>query len=257
MNKHFIEIKSINKSFRSNTNEEIKVLENFSLNLSKGEILSIYGPNGCGKTTILSIIAQLLEYDSGDIMINSKKPKTGEVGYLFQDYSSSLFPWLSCAENISFSLRLDGTSSKKRLSKALALVKDLGINININKYPYELSGGQQQLIALARALCNSPSAIVMDEPFSSLDATMREKIRAEVISIINNLGITAVIVSHNLEDCIITSDRVVFLTNVPANIFRIEKVPEEIKRNMNKIHSDLFADVLNHFNNIASEAQSK
>ena len=178
MNKHFIEIKSINKSFRSNTNEEIKVLENFSLNLSKGEILSIYGPNGCGKTTILSIIAQLLEYDSGDIMINSKKPKTGEVGYLFQDYSSSLFPWLSCAENISFSLRLDGTSSKKRLSKALALVKDLGINININKYPYELSGGQQQLIALARALCNSPSAIVMDEPFSSLDATMREKIRA-------------------------------------------------------------------------------
>lgn len=110
-------------------------------------------------------------------------------------------------------------------SVARELAEQLRLNVDLGKFPYQLSGGQQQLVALARALSSSPTALVMDEPFSSLGATMREDVRSKALRMIDNLGVTAVLVSHNLEDCIVCSDRVAFLTSLPARIHRVETVP--------------------------------
>jgi len=255
--KTYIEISDLSKAYRANKFDVVEVLKDFCLSIDKGEIISIYGPNGCGKSTILGLIAQIIPKDGGSIRIGGNTPDAGEVGCLFQDYSASLFPWLTCTENISFSLRLQDISKRERKKKVDEIIQQLNITIDLDKYPYQLSGGQQQLVVLARALCNSPSAIVMDEPFSSLDATIRERIRRDVICIIENLGLTAVLVSHNLEDCIVCSKRIVFLTQLPARIYSIENVPLEEVSSDREIYSDRFAEVLGNFQSVARKAQEK
>lgn len=163
---------------------------------------------------------------------------------------------MTCAENIAFALRLKGVDKKSRLSRARSISEELNLEIDINKFPYELSGGQQQLVALARALCSDPSAIVMDEPFSSLDATVREQVRATVINILCKQGVTVVFVSHNLEDCVVFSDRIIFLTSLPAREFSSEIIELSSSKDERKIYSDEFAAVISKFRQVGQEART-
>ncbi len=257
MDNYHIKIDRINKAFILSRNESLEVLKDFSLDVKKGEIVGIYGPNGCGKSTLLEIVAKTQSPDSGEVLVKNVGPSVIDVGYIMQDYSSSLFPWMSVAENIAFSLRLQGVSKKERLLRVLALKEKLNIAIDLTKYPYQLSGGQQQLVSLARALSSSPAAIVMDEPYSALDIAMRENVRAETMRIADALQLTAILVSHSLEDCIMCSDRVVFLTPRPARIYQIEEVPLSSQKHNREVHSDMFANILKSFQSIAEEACSQ
>ncbi len=256
-NEDYISATNLVKSYTIDARNRVDVLNSFSFSVKQGEVLALYGPNGCGKSTILSIIAQLIPLDGGKVLVGGRKPSTGDVGCLFQDYRASLFPWMNCAENISFALRVKGVGHRERIKRAQDIAGALQISIELEKYPYQLSGGQQQLVALARALCNSPSALVMDEPFSSLDATIRDRVRKEVLRIIGSTGLTAILVSHNLEDCILSSNRVAFLTPLPARIFRMEDVPLSSERHTRQIHSDKFAGILEMFQAIAVEARGE
>lgn len=251
----YILLKNVAKTFHRSRSASVEVLKDFNLSIGKGEVVSLHGPIGCGKSTILGIIARTLDQDAGIVQIAGKTPQIGEVGFLFQDYGASLFPWMTCAENIAFGLRLRGVDKRTRLSKARTIAASINLGVDLNKYPYELSGGQQQLVALARALCAGPSAIMMDEPFSSLDATIREQVRAVVIKILCAQRVTVVLVSHHLEDCVVVSDRIIFLTPLPAREYRSETVELSGEKANRKVYSDDFAAVISRLRNVALEAR--
>lgn len=192
------------------------VLQNHSLTMSQGEIVGIVGPSGCGKSTLLRLIAGLEEPTDGSIEIAGQTvvndatfvpPDRRGVGMVFQDYS--LFPHLTVAENIEFGLhRWPRSKRKQRLREMLELVHLQGME---ERYPHELSGGQQQRVALARALAPEPAILLMDEPFSSLDANLKAEIRTELREILAKSGTTCLLVSHDQQDVEAICDRAVVI----------------------------------------------
>ncbi|UVI28280.1 ABC transporter ATP-binding protein [Paenibacillus spongiae] len=193
-----------------------KVLRHFSLRMDKGESVGVLGQSGCGKSTLLRLISGLEEPASGKIVINgttmvdAKKfvnPESRGIGMVFQDYG--LFPHLTVAQNIVFGLhRLSKKDRAARLDEMLELVKlqDYG-----KRYPHELSGGQQQRVAFARALAPEPALLLMDEPFSNLDANLRGEIRSELRHILSAANMTSILVTHDKEDADAICDRIVYM----------------------------------------------
>lgn len=189
-------------------------IDGFSLEIDEGEIIALLGNSGCGKSTILRILSGLEDRVSGRIEIGGRvvlddsvfvEPEHRNVGLVFQDYG--LFPHMTVEQNIVYGLKDMGKSEKKeRLCEVLRLVSLEGVE---KRYPHELSGGQQQRIALARAIAPKPKLLLMDEPFSNLDAALKKKIREELRDIIKSEGITSIIVTHDVEDAEGASDRIV------------------------------------------------
>lgn len=189
-------------------------IDGFSLEIEEGEIIALLGDSGCGKSTILRILSGLEDRVSGRIEIGGRavlsesvfvEPEHRNVGLVFQDYG--LFPHMTVEQNIVYGLKgMSKAEKKERLCEVLKLVKLEGVE---KRYPHELSGGQQQRIALARAIAPKPKLLLMDEPFSNLDAGLKKKIREELRDIIKSEGITSIIVTHDLEDAEGTSDRIV------------------------------------------------
>ncbi|MCY6482890.1 ABC transporter ATP-binding protein [Clostridium aestuarii] len=210
----YIEIKNLNFKYK---NSEENVIKNFSLNIKQGEIVCILGESGCGKSTILRLVSGLEEALSGTIKIDGKVmvddstfiyPEKRGIGMVFQDYA--LFPHMTVEENIKFGLKkILRSEKKKRLEEVLKLVNLQGYE---KRYPYELSGGQQQRVALARAIAPQPALILLDEPFSNLDAHLQKKIRNELKQIIKQTGITSIFVTHDEEDAKAIADQVIVLT---------------------------------------------
>lgn len=188
-------------------------VEEISFSVEQGEILVLLGPSGCGKTTTLRLIAGFEAPDGGRIEIGGRTvahdtiflpPEQRGVGMVFQDYA--LFPHLTVQENVAFGLRhLGAEQQQNRISESLDLV---GLSTLQGRYPYELSGGQQQRVALARALAPGPQVVLLDEPFSNLDADMRAQIREDVSSILRQAGTTAIFVTHDQEEAFVIADRV-------------------------------------------------
>lgn len=197
-------------------NAEIETLKNFNLHIEKGDIVCILGESGSGKSTVLRIISGLEEPSSGNIIINNEVivnentfvlPEKRGVGMIFQDYA--LFPHMTVEENIKFGLKKLSKSEKdERVEKMLNLVN---LNEYGKRYPHELSGGQQQRVAIARAVAPNPSLLLLDEPFSNLDAHLQNKIREELKSIIKKAEITSIFVTHNVEDAKAVADKVIIL----------------------------------------------
>ena len=191
---------------------EAVAVEGLSFSLEPGEILSILGPSGCGKTTMLRLVAGFDSPDAGEIAIQGRlvagrsvyvPPDCRNVGMVFQEYA--LFPHLSVAQNVSFGLhRLSDSERRQRLTEVIELVRLTGLE---ERYPHELSGGQQQRVALARTLAPRPIAVLLDEPFSNLDAAMRASMRQEVESILRQNGIATVFVTHDREEAFAMADR--------------------------------------------------
>ncbi|MGY0372947.1 ABC transporter ATP-binding protein [Clostridium sp. JNZ J1-5] len=191
-------------------------IRNFNLDVQKGEIVSILGESGSGKSTILRLIAGLEIPEDGQIIIDNNYvvseeifilPEKRGIGMVFQDYA--LFPHMTVAENVMFGLKKISKSEKdKRVKEMLDLVNLEGYE---RRYPHELSGGQQQRVAIARAVAPSPSVLLLDEPFSNLDAHLQNKIRSELKEIINRMGITSIFVTHDKEDAKSLADKVVIL----------------------------------------------
>jgi len=213
----FLQIKNVSKTFGN-----AEAVKDFNLVIEKGELVSFLGPSGCGKTTTLRMVAGFEIPTGGRIVINDDDvtdvpPNQRDVGMVFQSYA--LFPNMTVAGNIGFGLKIAKKSPeeiKQRVSEMLALIN---MSEYGSRFPHQLSGGQQQRVALARALALRPEVLLLDEPLSALDAKIRVSLRSEIRSIQQKLGITAVYVTHDQEEALSISDRVVVM-----NAGRMEQV---------------------------------
>ena len=207
----FLTLNGLVKRFGNST-----VVHGFDLAVERGEFISLLGPSGCGKTTVLRMIAGFETPSAGRIVINGqdvtrKRPAERNVGMVFQAYA--LFPNMTVADNIAFGMKIASWPKAEidaRVSELLALIKlpDLG-----QRYPYQLSGGQQQRVALARALAIKPQVLLLDEPLSALDAKIRVSLREEIRALQRTLGITTIFVTHDQEEALSMSDRVVVMND--------------------------------------------
>lgn len=211
--KPVLELSNVTKTYRGCG---VPAVDSVSLEVAEEEILTLLGPSGCGKSTLLRLIAGLERPDRGSIRIGGRTvageawvepEKRGGIGMVFQDYA--LFPHLTVAKNVAFPLhRLPKKSRAVRVAEALEVT---GLDAFGKRYPHELSGGQQQRVALARALAGQPELILLDEPLSNLDADLRKQMRAEVKEILKKAGATAILVTHDQEDCFALASRVAVL----------------------------------------------
>jgi putative spermidine/putrescine transport system ATP-binding protein len=205
----FLQIASVTKSFK-----DTQVVKGVDLAFDKGEFVTLLGPSGCGKTTILRMIAGFEAPTTGTILVDGKDitglpPNQRKIGMVFQAYA--LFPTMNVADNIGFGLKIAGAPRPERDARVEEMLKLIGLPGYGKRYPFELSGGQQQRVALARALAPRPRMLLLDEPLSALDAKIRVSLREEIRAIQRELGITTVFVTHDQEEALSISDRIVVL----------------------------------------------
>ncbi|WPC39405.1 ABC transporter ATP-binding protein [Clostridium sp. JS66] len=237
-----LQIKDINKSFN-----ETKVLKNINFFVDDGEIISLLGESGCGKSTTLKIIAGLMKPDNGDIIIDEYSvlnvpPEKRKTVIVFQDHL--LFPHLNTEDNIGFGLKMAGVKKHIKDNKVAEIVTLLKLQGLEKRYPKELSGGQRQRVALGRALAVEPKVLLLDEPFSSLDMRLRDEMRELVLDIQKRLRITTVLVTHDKEEALMMSDKIAIMMN--GNIKQFD-TPENIYE---KPIDPLVADFLGEKNHI-------
>jgi NitT/TauT family transport system ATP-binding protein len=195
--------------------------ENFDLDIPKSQIVSIFGPNGCGKSTLINMIAGLIPIDSGQILFDGKSLRETKIGYVFQNYRDAMFPWLRTVDNIGYPLKLAGRTPQQVAQRVEELVASFDVKFDLMRYPYELSGGQQQTTSIMRALAPEPEVLFLDEPFSALDFEMTLFIREKLQDVFMQTGTTMVVVSHDLEDAVYLADKVLLLTKRPTKIAEI------------------------------------
>jgi spermidine/putrescine transport system ATP-binding protein len=209
MDENIIEIKSVSKHFYNHL-----VLDEINLHIKNGEFLTLLGPSGCGKTTLLRLLAGFEEPDHGSIWLKQRDitktpPEVRHVNMVFQSYA--LFPHMTVYENVAFGLRCQKMKKElieKKVNDALFMVK---LDVFANRKPAQLSGGQQQRVAIARAVVNQPLVLLLDEPFSALDYSLRKSMRIELKELQRRLGITFVFVTHDQEEALSMSDRIVVM----------------------------------------------
>lgn len=202
----YLELRELNKSFQGS-----KAVKDLSLTVGQGEMISLLGPSGCGKTTTLKMIGGFCLPDSGDIFLEgediaSMAPERRPTATVFQSYA--LFPHMSVMENVTYGLKFKGIDKDRRPSMGREILEKVGLPGSGNKGIHQLSGGEQQRVALARSLVIQPKVLLLDEPLSNLDAKLRVKMRAEIRRIQRELGITAVYVTHDQEEAMALSDRI-------------------------------------------------
>jgi NitT/TauT family transport system ATP-binding protein len=238
-----VRLRNLRKSFPGSADGQsapLEVLGGIDLDVGKGEFVSFFGPNGCGKTTFLTVLAGLQPADDGTVVINSAGPEQAHVGFIFQNYRESLYPWLRNLDNVAFPLELQGAGRSDRREKARRLLDLLGLDIPPNGYPYQLSGGQQQLLSIARALVFSADVLVMDEPFASLDYSTRFSIRDRVQEIWLKTKTTTLFVSHNIEEAIYLADRLVLFSRKPMRIIKEIPIPLPRPRSASALEGEDF-----------------
>ena len=210
--------------YKTDDSETVAV-DDFTLDVKKGELISIVGPSGCGKTTILRSIAGLLQPTSGRITIGDKECTApgSDRGMVFQDFA--LFPWRSVQKNVEFGMEVAGVPKEERRERAERYIKAVGLEKFANARIHELSGGMKQRVGIARALVMHPAVILMDEPFGALDAQTRNIMQEQLTKIIQHSERTIVFVTHSVDEALFLSDRVVVLTKRPSTIYKVIDVP--------------------------------
>ncbi|BFU43172.1 ABC transporter ATP-binding protein [Krasilnikovia sp. MM14-A1004] len=207
-------------------------VDGVAFDVRTGEVVSIVGPSGAGKTTVLRVAAGLLEATSGTVIIDGE-PVAGppaDVAVVFQDYSRSLLPWLTALGNVTLPLRAKGRSradARSAGSEALAAVGLAGVS---RKRPRQLSGGMQQRVAIARALAYQPKLLLMDEPFASVDAQTRMDLEDLIRPLRDEYGVTIMLVTHDIDEAVYLSDRIVVLSSAPATVLRVIDVELPLPR---------------------------
>ncbi|MEI4470483.1 ABC transporter ATP-binding protein [Frigidibacter sp. MR17.24] len=205
----FLEISHLEKSYGPT-----RVVKDFNLSIGQGEFISLLGPSGCGKTTVLRMVAGFETPSGGSITVGGQdvtrlRPNQRSIGMVFQAYA--LFPNLTVADNVGFGLKVKGVPRAERAPRIARMLEMIGLSHLGARYPFQLSGGQQQRVALARALAPQPSILLLDEPLSALDAKVRVSLRTEIREIQKELGITTLFVTHDQEEALSISDRIVVM----------------------------------------------
>ena len=247
----FLEIKNLEKSFGAN-----RVVKDFNLSVEKGEFVSLLGPSGCGKTTVLRMVAGFETPSTGQIVINGKnvvgsRPNQRNIGMVFQAYA--LFPNLTVAQNVAFGLKIKGLPKAESAARVAEMLEMIGLPDLGARYPFQLSGGQQQRVALARALAMQPSVLLLDEPLSALDAKIRVSLRNEIREIQQKLGITTIFVTHDQEEAMSISDRIVVMNGGIAD--QVGTPFEVYNRPTTKFVAN-FVGTLNTFDAVVEEPES-
>lgn len=204
------------------------ILENISLELETGSVCAVIGPSGCGKSTLLNVLAGLNRNYTGNVLINKAvpSPKKQTIGFIPQNYG--LLPWLKVKDNIMLGLTI---KHKSRAKLPQNLITNLGLDKLLERYPKELSGGQQQRVSLARAFALNADLLLMDEPFSALDAITREEMQDVFINLWQKQNVTTVLVTHYVEEALYLGQKIVVMTNSPGKIYKTIDNPLFADRN--------------------------
>jgi NitT/TauT family transport system ATP-binding protein len=206
--------------------EAVHAIGDISFEILANELVCIVGPSGCGKTTLLKCISGLLAPTAGEVWLDAQRVvgPPERMALVFQEYSRSLFPWMTVRQNVAFPLRRRKLAARERAGLVEEAVESVGLTAAIDRYPWQLSGGMQQRVAIARALAYQPEILLMDEPFASVDAQTRGDLEDLVLEVRQRYGVTVVFVTHDIDESVYLSDRVVVLTPAPTSVAEIVDV---------------------------------
>lgn len=213
-----IHVHNITKKANPLNRKSELIFKNFNLTVRETETVGIFGPNGCGKTTLLNMISGITKPDSGEILIFGERPGKKHVGYIFQDFRQSLFPWLTVKDNIVFPLSLRKIKKKDIHEKLEHIKETVNIPVDLDKYPYQLSGGQQQYVSILRGLISNPDVMLFDEPFSALDYSNSLWLMEKILNILETIKIPTILVAHDINHLKYLTERIYFLSNKPTRI---------------------------------------
>lgn len=219
-----LQVKGLEKVFKT-SKRDVQALTDISFQVHKREFVSVIGPSGCGKSTLIRMIAGVDFPTGGEVLLEGKSVSGpgSDRGMVFQGYT--LFPWLTVKKNVMFGLEISGRSGTSIEREALEWISLVGLKGFENAYPNQLSGGMKQRVAIARALANKPKILLMDEPFGALDAQTRSKMQSYLLQIWRNVDITILFVTHDLDEAIYLSDRILVLEANPGRIKEFIEVP--------------------------------
>ena len=245
----FIELREITKTYPTLQQETLLALQNISFEVGRGEFVSVVGASGCGKTTLLKIVAGLLPHE-GEVLVGGE-PVTGprqDIGFVFQQ--PVLLPWRTVLENTLLPIEVMGLDRSRYERQARAILQKVGLSEFVDKYPFELSGGMQQRVAITRALVYEPDVLLMDEPFGALDAMTRESLNLELLRIWSEHHKTVLFVTHSISEAIFLSDRVVALTPRPGKIADTVSVKLPRPRRLETIQTPEFGRLAKHIRSL-------
>jgi NitT/TauT family transport system ATP-binding protein len=210
-------------------------IDEVSFRVDAGEIVCVVGPSGCGKSTLLKSLAGLHRATKGDVRLHGKKVNgvPRDLAVVFQDYSRSLFPWLNVLSNVEFPLRGSSLSKAQRRERAVEALSWVGLSKAAKKHPWQLSGGMQQRVSIARALAYRPALMLMDEPFASVDAQTRAELEDLVLRMRDEHDMTILVVTHDIDESVYLADRVLVLSTAPTTVVDTLKV--ELPRQRDQI----------------------
>jgi NitT/TauT family transport system ATP-binding protein len=251
-----LEAKKLSQKFRHGKTERT-VLHEIDLKIHKREFICVIGPSGCGKSTFSRVVAGLDPYSSGEILVD-QQPITGpspERGMVFQGYT--LFPWKTVKENVMFGPKMKGQSNATAESEAREWINIIGLEKYENHYPHQLSGGMKQRVAIARALVNRPKILLMDEPFGALDPHTRQKMQRHLMDLWQNIDITIIFVTHDMDEAILLADRIVVLKANPGEIKEIIEVNLPRPRHPDVLLSPEFKKLRQHINLLVHSAEDE
>ena len=219
-----LKVEDLSKKFNT-PKGEIAALNKINFQIHRREFITVIGPSGCGKTTLIRILAGLDFPTSGNVLLEGKKMEGpgAERGMVFQDYT--LFPWLTVKKNVMFGLEIQGLGSLKAEAEAMEWLEIVGLAKCAEAYPGQLSGGMKQRVAIARSLANRPEILFLDEPFGALDAQTRSSMQAYLLKIWQNVDVTIFFVTHDLDEAVYLSDRILVLRANPGEIDELIEVP--------------------------------
>jgi NitT/TauT family transport system ATP-binding protein len=236
-----IEIRGVSKEYRVKNSRTV-VFDNFSYVVAKGSFLSIIGPSGCGKSTLLKLVSGLERPTGGEIVFGSRRidgPPRGMI-YVFQQYTKSILPWLTVIENVEFGLRSVAPHLGRREARARCMeyIRLVGLEGVEEYYPIQLSGGMQQRVVIARALICEPEVLLMDEPFSAVDAMTRAILQELLLKIWESMPITVLFVTHDVDEAVFLSNHIISLGRAPATIKADETIDLPYPRDQIKTRDD-------------------
>jgi NitT/TauT family transport system ATP-binding protein len=195
-------------------------IEDVSLSVSEGEVVAVVGPSGCGKSTLLKVLAGLMPSTGGSIRLHGEIVRSvpADLAMVFQDYARSLYPWMRVGANVELPLLYKPIGAAERKARVTEALQAVGLPEAADRYPWQLSGGMQQRVAIARALAYQPRLLLMDEPFASVDAQTRADLEDLLVAVRDRFHITAVVVTHDIDEAIYVADRVVVLSKSPSRV---------------------------------------
>lgn len=248
-----IEVAGICKTFAARRGAAVFAVDNVDLRIGGSEFVSLLGPSGCGKSTLLSLIAGLVQPSSGEVRIDGRavrEPYTN-LGIVFQ--SDLLLDWRTVLGNVLLQFEMRGLDARPHVARARELIASVGLAEFESKYPWELSGGMRQRVAICRALIHDPPLLLMDEPFGALDALTREQLQVDLQRIWQTTRKTVVFVTHSIGEAVFLSDRVVVMTPRPGRIKEDLRIDLPRPRELGVRDSDLFGASVRHINRLFQE----